>query len=63
MDEAQAGNMGVAIDDQSRIGFTTIQPNDTRTQRLPYSIFHAVRYHAWQGNRFKPVTTDNGAGN
>lgn len=50
----------VAIDDHSRLAFSTIQPDETARSACA-ALLGAVRYYAGLGIRFKRVLTDNGA--
>lgn len=50
----------VAIDDHSRLGFSTIQPDETGHSACR-ALLEAVRYYAGFGIQFKRVLTDNGA--
>ncbi|MDZ7803821.1 IS481 family transposase [Thiohalophilus sp.] len=50
----------VAIDDHSRVAFSTIYPDETG-QSACRALLAAVRYYAHLGIHFKQVLTDNGA--
>lgn len=50
----------VAIDDHSRLAFSTIYPDETARSACR-ALLDAVRYYARLGIRFKQVLTDNGA--
>lgn len=50
----------VAIDDHTRLAFSTLQPNE-RAHSACQALLQTVRYYAGLGIRFKRVLTDNGA--
>ncbi|WP_412053239.1 IS481 family transposase [Pokkaliibacter plantistimulans] len=50
----------VAIDDHSRIGFSSIHPDETGKSAC-HALLQAVRYYRRLGIRFVRVLTDNGA--
>jgi hypothetical protein len=50
----------VAIDDHSRIAFSAIYPDESRTSVLHF-VDAAQTYYGRLGIRFKAVPTDNGA--
>jgi len=50
----------VAIDDHSRVAFSTLQPDETGRSACR-ALLQALRYYASLGVRFRRVLTDNGA--
>ncbi|MFN2349869.1 MAG: IS481 family transposase [Thioalkalivibrio sp.] len=50
----------VAIDDHSRVAFSTIQPDETGKSACR-ALLQTLRYYAGLGIRFKRLLTDNGA--
>lgn len=52
--------MHVAIDDLSRLAFSTTRPDETGNSACT-ALLQAVRYYRGLGIRFERVLTDNGA--